>query len=286
MTIGIRAARLALLASLLAPTLLAACRGRGGPHSFAIDGLAPDTFVGGVTHPFTIHVPRMPSEAKAPGAEIIVTFTASAGTPFDGGKSATAEVPAIATGPETISSSSPIPVESFDATVSVRTAHRTSRLPDLLAHFVEHAPVASDDFYDVIGNVPLVVGASAGVLFNDTDEDGDVLTAISADAVSAQGGHVTMALDGGFRYVPPVGFRGDDSFQYTCGDGAVAASATVHLTVAAGAGGMVWFIDAAAAPGGDGTIDAPFDSIAAFMAKQGGGALADPAAGEIGRAHV
>ena len=57
----------------------------------------------------------------------------------------------------------------------------------------------------------------ATVLANDTDPDGDVFTLSSLDAVTAQGGVVTLE-EGWIRYVPPAGFNDVDTFHYVLAD--------------------------------------------------------------------
>src|SRR5206468_380483 len=76
---------------------------------------------------------------------------------------------------------------------------------------------------------PLTI-SSPGVLANDTDVDGDVLTA----ALVAGPTHGTLALDasGSFIYTPAANYNGPDSFKYgraACRDNS--ATATVSLTV-------------------------------------------------------
>ena len=78
-------------------------------------------------------------------------------------------------------------------------------------------------------NVPLVI-APAGVLANDTDVDGDPLTA----AVVTGPAHGTLALNanGGFTYTPAADFSGTDAFTYRANDGfADGASATASLVI-------------------------------------------------------
>jgi VCBS repeat-containing protein len=136
------------------------------------------------------------------------------------------------------------------------------------------APVANDDAYAAIGNVVLTVSAAQGVLANDeefgtgtigTGPGGTPVTAY--DAVSANGGTVTMNPDGSFTYVSAPGFQGVDSFTYTITDPeGESSTATVTVTVT----GSVWFIDnAAAASLNLGTQDNPYTSLAAFNAAQG-----------------
>ena len=57
----------------------------------------------------------------------------------------------------------------------------------------------------------------ATLLANDTDPDRDTFTLTSLDALTAEGG--TLTLDSGWVcYVPPVGFNGADSFAYVLTD--------------------------------------------------------------------
>jgi DNA/RNA endonuclease G (NUC1) len=92
------------------------------------------------------------------------------------------------------------------------------------------APVAvADGPYTGQWNVPLVI-APAGVLANDTDVDGDPLTA----TVVTGPAHGTLALgaNGGFIYTPAANFSGADAFTYKANDGfADGASATASLVV-------------------------------------------------------
>ena len=94
---------------------------------------------------------------------------------------------------------------------------------------VNRAPVALDDDYETDAGETLTVPAP-GVLANDSDPDGDPLTAILEDDVS----HGTLDLDpdGGFSYTPDEGFDGVDTFTYRASDGELqSAPATVTITV-------------------------------------------------------
>ena len=89
------------------------------------------------------------------------------------------------------------------------------------------APVAVDDAYTVTLGTPLVVTAP-GVLGNDTDADGDALTAALQTVPAA--GILVLGADGGFAYEPVA--VGEVTFTYRANDGtAVSAPATVTLTI-------------------------------------------------------
>jgi VCBS repeat-containing protein len=94
-----------------------------------------------------------------------------------------------------------------------------------------HAPVAVADGYQVGHDTPLVV-AAPGVLGNDTDSDGDALTAQLVTGVGH--GSIALGADGSFTYTPTTGYSGADSFTYRAKDGSAQSTAvTVSLTVAA-----------------------------------------------------
>ena len=92
------------------------------------------------------------------------------------------------------------------------------------------APVAADDYsYSVDAETTLIIPAS-GVLANDTDADGDPLTAVLDS--STYYGTVTLNADGSFTYSPSTGFTGSDSFTYYATDGTDSSSTeTVTLDV-------------------------------------------------------
>jgi uncharacterized delta-60 repeat protein len=90
------------------------------------------------------------------------------------------------------------------------------------------APTAVDDVYALPETGPLVV-AALGVLTNDTDPDGDPLTATVVDPPAV--GTLTLSLDGGFTYDFPADLVGPVTFTYLASDGtAESAPVTVTLT--------------------------------------------------------
>ena len=91
-------------------------------------------------------------------------------------------------------------------------------------------PVAVNDNYFVWIGETFIQGSS--ILSNDTD-DYNSISLITTNATTAQGVLVTISPTGFFDYVPPVGFEGIDSFEYTIKDDLNHEStATVFLTVA------------------------------------------------------
>jgi uncharacterized repeat protein (TIGR01451 family) len=97
-----------------------------------------------------------------------------------------------------------------------------------------NAPVAVDDSYsateDEDAYAPGQQIGAPGVLGNDTDDDGDALTA--AIVSGASHGTVTLNSDGSFTYLRSTDFvSGSDSFTYRANDGAADSNqATVTIT--------------------------------------------------------
>ncbi len=92
------------------------------------------------------------------------------------------------------------------------------------------APTSVDDSYGVNEDTTLVVSAGGGVLANDSDADGDPLSA-NLVAVPANGS-VNLNSDGSFTYTPDADFFGTDSFTYAAHDNTQNGNtATVNITV-------------------------------------------------------
>lgn len=108
-------------------------------------------------------------------------------------------------------------VHSNDATVEIEVV------------CVNDAPVADNDNYstneDTILNEP-----APGVLDNDSDVEGDALTAV-LDTTTGNGS-LTLNSDGSFAYTPNTNYCGQDSFTYHAYDGAADSNvATVTIDV-------------------------------------------------------
>ena len=92
------------------------------------------------------------------------------------------------------------------------------------------APVAAPDSYSTDEDTLLTVAVALGVLANDSDVDGDMLTAILVTDVSH--GTLALAADGSFVYTPAENFHGTDNFTYKASDGALESEpTTVTITV-------------------------------------------------------
>jgi VCBS repeat-containing protein len=91
-------------------------------------------------------------------------------------------------------------------------------------------PTAVDDAYTTAEDTALTVAAASGVLANDTDPDGDTLSAVAGSGPSH--GTLSRNADGSFTYTPAANYNGSDSFTYRASDGTAESSpATVAITV-------------------------------------------------------
>jgi hypothetical protein len=96
---------------------------------------------------------------------------------------------------------------------------------------VNDPPTAVADSFQALKNTTLNI-AAPGVLWNDSDIDGDPLTAVKVN--NPTHGVVVLADDGSFSYTPATGFTGSDSFSYKAYDGqAYSAVKVVTITVSA-----------------------------------------------------
>jgi VCBS repeat-containing protein len=102
-------------------------------------------------------------------------------------------------------------------------------------------PIAANDEYEMEQDTTLTIEAP-GVLFNDSDPEGDPLTAVLVTGPT--NGTLTLNADGSFTYTPTTGFTGADSFVYQASDGSEESEATVTITVNPFQSGPIVFNDA------------------------------------------
>lgn len=96
----------------------------------------------------------------------------------------------------------------------------------------QNAPVALSNQYGVDEDQVLTINADTGVLANDSDADGDTLTA--SILTQPLNGSLSLNQDGSFVYTPNPDFNGSDLFTYRASDGErFSNSATVSILVAA-----------------------------------------------------
>jgi VCBS repeat-containing protein len=124
------------------------------------------------------------------------------------------------------------PDDNFNGSDSF-TYHATDGLANsntvtvtLTVNPVNDAPVAQDDAFSS-GALGITIDPP-GVLSNDSDVDGDGLTAVLDNDVG--NGTLSLNPNGGFTYTPNALFTGDDSFKYHANDG-TANSGQVTVTI-------------------------------------------------------
>jgi VCBS repeat-containing protein len=152
--------------------------------------------------PLTFAIVTGPTHGSLSGTSPSVTYTPAAG--YSGSDSFTFKVDDGA-------------LDSNIATVSITVVA------------VNHAPVAMNDAYSTNANTTLTV-AIPGVLSNDTDPDGNALSAVNV--TNPAHGTLTLNTNGSFTYTPATGYVGSDSFTYKASDSALNSNAaTVTITV-------------------------------------------------------
>lgn len=120
--------------------------------------------------------------------------------------------------------------DNFTYIVNDGTDNSTIATANITISPINDAPNALDDSYFVDEDDVLEVLAAAGVLANDTDAEGDVLSPILIDDVV--NGILTLNVDGSFTYSPDPHFNGADSFTYKASDGNLnSATMAVNITI-------------------------------------------------------
>ena len=114
--------------------------------------------------------------------------------------------------------------DSFTYTVSDGRGGSDTATVSLAVTPVPDAPVAAGDSASTAEDAAVTIA----VLANDSDADGDALTASVVTGPS----HGTAVVDGsGIRYAPAANYSGADSFTYAASDGSSSSTATVSMTV-------------------------------------------------------
>ncbi|MCF6391742.1 cadherin-like domain-containing protein, partial [Mycobacterium sp. MBM] len=116
--------------------------------------------------------------------------------------------------------------DTFTYTATDGTATSSVETVSITVAPVNDTPVTAGDTFTTDEDTAL----TGNVLSNDSDTDGDTLTATLVDGPA--NGTLTLNTDGTFTYTPNADFNGTDSFTYTAGDGTATSSvATVSITV-------------------------------------------------------
>ena len=95
---------------------------------------------------------------------------------------------------------------------------------------VPNTLIASDDYKSTTPNTTLTVNVANGVLANDFDPNGDVLT-VNAQTTTVSAGKLTLETTGSYSFVPATNYVGPASFIYTVCDGNSCKTATLHILV-------------------------------------------------------
>jgi VCBS repeat-containing protein len=127
------------------------------------------------------------------------------------------------------------PPAEFSGTVSFTyqaddgTARSGTTTVTITVNTANDAPAAQADSFTTGEDTTLTVTGN-GVLGNDTDAEGDALTAHLVRNVT--NGTLQLSSNGSFTYAPPANFAGTTTFTYSAHDAAAeSAAATVTLTV-------------------------------------------------------
>jgi VCBS repeat-containing protein len=121
--------------------------------------------------------------------------------------------------------------DSFTYRASDDTVESSPATVAITVSAVNDAPTAAADAYTTDEDTPLTVNAP-GVLANDSDPDGNALSAVPASGPSH--GTLTLNANGSFTYIPAADYNGSDSFTYRGGDGTLTSNlATATITVSA-----------------------------------------------------
>lgn len=118
--------------------------------------------------------------------------------------------------------------DSFSYRASDGTQTSDPAIVSITVNPVNDAPVAANNAYSIVQGGTLAV-AAPGALGNDSDPDGNALTAALVAGPAA--GTLTLNADGSFNYAAP-NTAGTQSFTYQASDGLLPSNtATVTLTV-------------------------------------------------------
>ena len=144
--------------------------------------------------------------------------------------------------------------DSFTYQANDGTSNSNVATVNLTIAALNDAPVGSSDAYDTNEDTALVVGGS-GVLTNDTDADGNTLTATLVS--SPTHGIVVLNADGSFTYTPDAGYHGTDVFTYQANDGTTNSGAITVLLTINSVNDLPVSLDDAYSVAEDGTLNVP-----------------------------
>ena len=121
-------------------------------------------------------------------------------------------------------------IDSFDYVANDGTDNSLPAVVSITVTPENDAPVATADAYSIDEDGQLTKVAALGVLANDTDVDGDTLSAVLVPLTGPANGTLVLNSDGSFVYTPNDDFNGTDGFDYVANDG-TDDSAQVSVTI-------------------------------------------------------
>jgi VCBS repeat-containing protein len=120
--------------------------------------------------------------------------------------------------------------DSFAYVANDGTVDSAAAIVTITVNSANDAPQAAADQYSVDAESSIVVNANDGVLANDSDAEGDSITASLVNGTIR--GSLEFNADGSFTYTPNSSFSGSDTFVYEVSDGSLTSTtATVTITV-------------------------------------------------------
>ncbi len=125
------------------------------------------------------------------------------------------------------------------------------------------APTAGNIAFSVLGSSSTTATAANGIL---SVGNPNTATVVNVQSPTARGGTITANADGSFTYNAPALGNTTDSFQYTIQNAGGNSTGTATVTLL----GRGFFVNNQAAPGGTGTQQAPFQSLAQVQAAAAG----------------
>ena len=135
---------------------------------------------------------------------------------------------------------------------------------------VNDTPTAVGESYSLVEDGTLNVSAP-GLLANDSDADGDSLTAVLVAGPSH--GALILNSNGSFSYTPNANYNGSDSFTYRASDGASSSGAvTVSFNISATPDAPVALEESFTLPE-DGTLNVSAPGVLANDSDSDGGSI-------------
>jgi len=208
-----------------------------------------------------------------------LTFAIASG-PASGSLSAVTPITSTSAGVTYTPNANFFGADSFTFTVNDGTDTSPAATVSLTINAVNDPPTVVAHTLTTHSAIRITLGAADSELLKDGAADvDDPLANLSVSALPATStnGAVLTLMDpatGTYRYDPPGGFTGPDSFTYEICDSATSAlpvqcaTETVNVTVT---GPALWIVDPAAPPGGNGSLTAPLQALSSLPGGRAAG---------------